>query len=69
MMTIIYLTQLAKKDENLSLMQDFITWLVLWYNLELKVIQSENEMNCIKTKKWCNNIGIFRKLSTPNIYS
>lgn len=50
-MAIIYFTQLAKKNENLLLMQDFVTWLVLQYNLEFKVIRSNNEMSSIKTKK------------------
>ena len=56
---ITYFTQSAKKDKNLSLMQDFVIWLVLWYNLEIKVIRSNNEINRIKIKEWCNNVGIF----------
>ena len=56
---ITYFTQSAKEDENLPLMQDLVTWLALRYNLEVKVIRSDNEMNRIKTKEWCNNVGIF----------
>ena len=37
-MAITYFTQSAKEDDNLLLVQDFVTWLVLRYNLEVKVI-------------------------------
>lgn len=57
-MIVIYFTQLSKEDKNLLLIQDFITWLALQYNLEVKIIQLDNEINCVKTKDWCNNIGI-----------
>ena len=50
-MAITYFTQSAKEEENLPLIQDFVTWLVLRYNLEVKVIRSDNEMNRIKTKE------------------
>lgn len=49
-MAIADFTELAKKEENLPLMKDFVTWLALWHNLEVKVIRSDNEMNRIKTK-------------------
>lgn len=35
---IIYFTQLAKKDKNFPLLQDFIICLTLQYNLKVKVI-------------------------------
>lgn len=57
-MTVTYFTQSAKEDENLSLTQDFVTWLALQYNLEVKIIRSDNKMNRIKTRDWCNNVGI-----------
>ena len=47
-------------------MQDFVIWLALRYNLEVKVIRSENEMSCIKTKEWCSNVGIFFEPSAPD---
>ena len=46
-MAITYFTQSAKKNKNLLLMQDFVTWLILQYNFEVKVIYSNNEINCI----------------------
>ncbi len=57
-MAIRYFTQSAKEHENLPLILDFITWLALWYNLEVKVIQSSNKMNRIKTKEERNKVGI-----------
>ena len=35
-----------------------MTWLALRYNLEVKTIRSDNEMNRIKTRDWCTNVGI-----------
>ena len=67
--TITYFTQSAKEDKNLPLIQDFATWLVLWYNLEVKVIRSDNKMNCIKTKEWCNNVGIFYEPCAPDMHA
>ena len=58
-MAIIYFTQSAKEDKNLSLVQDFVTWLVLRYNLEVKIIRSDNEMNHIKTKKMVQQYQYF----------
>ena len=68
-MAISYLTQSAKKDENLLLVQDFVTWLALRYNLEVKIIRSVNEMNHIKTKEWYNNVGISLETSAPDIHA
>lgn len=65
---ITYFNQSAKENENLSLIQDFVTWLALQYNLEVKIIQSVNKINYIKTKKWCNNVGISFKLSAPDTH-
>ncbi len=67
-MAIIYFTQSATEDENLSSTQDFVTWLALCYNLEVKVIRSDNEMNRIKTKPWCNDVGISFELCTPDTH-
>lgn len=37
-MAIIYFTQSAKEGKSFLLMQDFFTWLVLRYNLKVKII-------------------------------
>ena len=68
-MAVMYFTQLAKKDENLFLMQDFVTWLMLQYNLEIKVIRLDNKMNRIKTRDWCSNVGILFKLCAPDLHT
>ena len=48
-MAIKYFTLLAKKRENLPLIQNLVKWLVKRYNLHIKVIRSANKMNQIKT--------------------
>lgn len=53
-----YFTQSAREDKNLSLTQAFVIWLALRYNLEVKIIRSDNKMNRIKTRDWYNNAGI-----------
>lgn len=68
-MTITYFTQLAREDENLLLTQSFITWLALRYNLEVKIIRSDNKINWIKTKNWCSNISILLKLCAPDTHT
>ena len=62
-------TQSAKKDKNFPLMQNFVTWLALQYNLEVKVIWSDNEMNRIKTRDWYNNIGILFELCASDMHA
>lgn len=37
----------------------------LRHNLEVKSIRSDNEMNRIKTKEWCNDVGISLELCAP----
>ena len=66
---ITYSTQLAKDDENLLLIQDFVTWLISRSNLEVKVIRSDNEINRIKVKEWCNNVGISLEPFALDIYA
>lgn len=41
----------------------------MWYNFDVKVIQSDNEINRTKTKKWCNNVGISFKSYTLDMYT
>ena len=68
-MAITYFTQSVKKNKNLSLIQDFVTWLALRYNLEVKVIRSDNKMNRIKTKAWFNDVGILFEPPAPNTHT
>ncbi len=48
-MAVIYFTQSAKESENLPLTQNLVNWLANRYNLDVKVIHSDDEMNRIKT--------------------
>lgn len=68
-MAISYFTEITKENKNLPLMKDFVTWLALYHNLEVKVIQSNNEINRIKTKTWCNNVRIVFEAYAPNTYA
>ena len=44
-MAVIYFTQSAKESENLLLTQNLINKLAKCYNLDIKVIRSDNEIN------------------------
>ena len=68
-MAITYFIQSAKEDKNLLLTKDFLTWLALRYNLEIKVIQSNNKMNRIKTRDWCNDVGISFEPCAPDMHA
>ena len=49
-MAIKYFTQSAKEDENLLLVQGFVTWLVLRYNVEVKVINERMRSIVLRQK-------------------
>ncbi len=44
-----YFTQSAEESQNLPLTQNLVNWLAKRYNLDVKVIRSDKEMNQIKT--------------------
>lgn len=67
-MAINYFTETSKEDGSLTLMKDLVTWLALRHNLEVKVIRSDNEMNRIKTKAWCNDVRIRFKPCAPDTH-
>ena len=48
-MAVTYFMQSAKESQNLPLTQNFVNWLAKRYNLDVKVIRSDNKMNRIKT--------------------
>ena len=68
-MAMTYFTQSSKESENLLLVTDFVTFLALRYNLEVKVIYSDNELNCIKTRAWCESVGISLELCAPDTHA
>ncbi len=57
-MAVTYFTQSAKESQNLPLTQNLGNWFAKLYNLDVKVIRSDNEMNRIKSIEWCNQNGI-----------
>ena len=44
-MTLTYFTTCAKEDENLPIVRDAINWLHLHYNLTVKIVRSDDEMD------------------------
>ena len=68
-MAVTYFTQLAKESENLPLTQNLVNWLAKRYNLNVKVIRSDNEMNRIKTTEWCNQNGISFEPCAPDTHA
>ncbi len=53
-MAVTYFTKSDKESENLPLSQNLVNWLAKRYNLDVKVISSDNKINQIKTTEWCN---------------
>ena len=68
-MAVTYFTQLSKESENLPLMQNFINWFLKQYNLDVKVIRSDNKMNLIETTKWYSKNSISFKLCALDTHS
>ncbi len=57
-MAVIYFTHSAYESQNLPLTQNLVKSLAKHYNLDVKVIRSDNEMNRIQKTEWCNQNGI-----------
>ncbi len=53
--------------ENLRVLKDFIPLMKKKYNLDIKTIQSDNELNRKKTRNWLRLQGINLELSAPRI--
>ena len=68
-MAMTYFAQSSKESKNLPLITDFVTHLALRYNFEIKVIRSDNELNWIQTKAWCENVGITLELCAPDTHA
>jgi hypothetical protein len=67
-MTQAYFTTCAKKNENLLIMRDAINWLHLWYNIAVKKIWSNGEMNRNWTKAWLTSRGIEFEKCAPDTH-
>ena len=57
-MTIAYFTTCARENENLPIVRDAINWLHLRYNLGVKVVRSDGEMDRTQTRAWLKTRGI-----------
>ena len=57
-MPVTYFMKLAEETRNMPLTQKLVNWLAKRYNLAIKVIRSDNEMNRIKMTELCNQNGI-----------
>lgn len=68
-MAVTYFTQLSKESENLPLTQNLVNWLSKQYNLDVKIIRSDNKMNRIETTKWCSKNGISFEPCAPDTHS
>ncbi len=68
-MAVTYFTMSAKESQNFPLTQNLVNWLAKRYNLDVKVIQSDNEMNRIKTIEWSNQKGISLESYAPDTHA
>ncbi len=57
-----------KEDENLPIVKDVVNWLQLRYDIKVRVVRSDSEMDCIKTKRWLNYKDINFERYAPDIY-
>jgi hypothetical protein len=67
-MTLAYFTTCTKENENLPLIWDAINWLHLWYNLAVKIVQLDGEMNRNRTKAWLTSRGIDFEKCAPDTH-
>ena len=67
-MTLAYFTTCAKENENLLIIRDVINWLHLRYNLAVKIVRSNGEMNRNKTKAWFTSRGIEFEKCAPDTH-
>lgn len=67
-MTLAYFTTCSKEDENLPIIRDAINWLHLRYNLAVKIVRSDGEMNRKQTKTWLNSRGIEFEKCAPDTH-
>jgi hypothetical protein len=67
-MTLAYFTTCAKENENLPIIRDAVNWLHLQYNIAVKIIRSDREMNRNKMKAWLTSWGIEFKKYAPDTH-
>ncbi len=63
-----YFTICPKEDENLPIVKDVVNWLQFRYNIKVRVVCLDGEMDYIKTKRWLNCKDIDFERYVPDIY-
>ncbi len=67
-MALAYFTTCARENKNLPIIKNAINWLQLRYNLAVKLVRVDGEMNRNRTKKWLRGRGIEFEKCAPNTY-
>ena len=67
-MTLAYFTTCVKENENLPIIRDAVNWLHLRYNIAVKIIRLDGEMNRNKTKVWLTSRGIEFEKFAPDTH-
>jgi len=49
-----YFITYPKEDENLPIVKKVVNWLQFRYDIKVRMVHSDGEINCIKTKRWLN---------------
>jgi len=57
-----------KENENLPIVKDVVNWLQFRYNIKVRIICSDGEIDCIKTKRWLNRKDIDFERCVSDIY-
>ena len=68
-MAVTYFMKSTKENQNLPLTQNLINWLAQRYNMDVKVIRSDNQMNQIKRTEWCNQKVISFEPFAPDTHA
>ena len=67
-MTQAYFTTCSKENENLTIIRDAINWLHLRYNIAVKKVRSDGEMNWNRMKAWLTSRGIEFEKCAPDTH-
>jgi hypothetical protein len=67
-MTLAYFTTCSKENENLPIICDAINWLHMRYDLTVKIVHSDGEINRNKTKAWLASRGIEFEKCVPDTH-
>ncbi len=46
-----YFITYPKEDENLPIVKKVVNWLQFRYDIKVRMVHSDGEINCIKTKR------------------